>query len=97
MKKLVTVNIRKPIYGNHVYINSTVVNNAIRAGAMLEIVIPNGRTIVDPKEWKARGDIMKKVFRFPNNPMILYGGNVNFPSQSKGEIVKKEEKQQRLF
>ncbi len=98
--KLVTVDIRKPLYGNYVYINGNVVDRAISAGAMMEVVIPSGRAIVDPVKWKTEGKIMKKVFKFKNNPMILYGGWVNVPS-IKGEIITsietKEKKQPTLF
>lgn len=88
--KLVTVDIRKPLYGNYVYINGNVVDRAISAGAMMEVIIPSGRAIVDPVKWKAEGKIMKKVFKFPNNPMILYGGWVPIPAKE-GKVVAKEE------
>lgn len=88
--KLVTVDIRKPLYGNYVYLRKEIIDRAISAGAMMEVVIPSGRAIVDPVKWKAEGKIMKKVFRFKNNPMILYGNWVNVPS-SKGKIIDKSE------
>jgi len=94
--KIISVNIRKPIYGNHVYINATVVNKAIAMGAMLEITVPNGKAIMDPKKWKARGDIMKKVFLYPDNPMILYGGNVDIPPPFKGKITTPEKEKAEL-
>jgi hypothetical protein len=95
------VHIKKPVYGTKVYINKSVVDKAIKNRMMLEIVIPQGRGIVDPKEWKARGDIMKKVFKYPDRPMILYGGNVPLP-ETKGEVetpIKKliDESQEKLF
>jgi uncharacterized protein YcgI (DUF1989 family) len=79
--KLVKVTIRKPMYGNYVYINGTFIDKAIRAGAMMEITVPAGKAVVDPKKWKANGKIMKKVFRIPDHPMILYGGEVPVPGK----------------
>ena len=75
----VKVNIKKPMYGTHVYIRDVFVEEAIRKGVNLEITIPAGVGIVDPIAWKNRGDIMCKVFKDPNNPMVLYGGNVPIP------------------
>lgn len=74
--KTIAVKIKKPLYGSYVYINGHIVDKAIRIGAKLEIEIPNGKAIVNPIEWKANGKIMKKVFKFPDNPMTLYGGHV---------------------
>lgn len=64
------------MYGNHVYINASVVEKAIRLCVKLEIKVPAGTAIVDPLEWKNKKDWMKKVFKFKDRPMLLYGGNV---------------------
>ena len=88
--KVITVDIKKPLYGNYVYINGTIVNRAISSGAMLEIIVPAGRAIVDPRKWKENGRVMKKVFKYPDNPMILYGGNVPVPPSTKGRIINPE-------
>lgn len=90
------VRINKPLYGNYVYINAEVVNKAIRRGVMIQIVVPKGSAIVDPKQWKANGRVMKKVFKRPNDPMILYGGNVPLPAE-KGIVQPKEDLQAKLF
>lgn len=100
MDNIITVNIKKPLYNNHVYINGSIVEKAIRIGAKLEIIIPNGSAIVDPLEWKNNKDMMKKVFLYPDRPMILYGGNVPIKSDKKGEVIKEEiksPKQSKLF
>ena len=102
MDNIITVNIKKPLYNNHVYINGSIVEKAIRIGAKLEIIIPNGSAIVDPLEWKNNKDMMKKVFLYPDRPMILYGGTVPIHSSidDKGEIIKEEiksPKQSKLF
>jgi hypothetical protein len=94
--QVITVNIKKPLYGNFVYVNGNIVEKAIRTSSMLEIVIPNGRAIVDPKMWKENGKIMKKVFKIPNNPMTLYGGNVPIPPISKGKVITKIKEKETL-
>lgn len=102
--KTFSINIKKPLYGNFVYIRGDFVDRAIRFGMMLDITIPKGRAIVDPKQWKETAikteKVMKKVFKFPDDPMILYGGAVPLPSP-KGEVVKpqepKPEPQAKLF
>lgn len=75
---------------------------AIRLGVKLEITIPSGKATVDPVEWKKEGKIMKKVFKFADNPMILYGNWVPVPYvEKKGKVVKTKEEpldiQQKLF
>ena len=57
MDNIITVNIKKPLYNNHVYINGSIVEKAISIGAKLEIIIPNGSAIVDPLEWKNNKEI----------------------------------------
>lgn len=99
---VVKVNIKKPIYGNYCYIRASIVDKAIKDGAMLEITIPRGKAIVDPVKWKENGKIMKKVFKFPDNPLVLYGGSVPMENTPKGEVTtpkeeKEREKQASLF
>jgi hypothetical protein len=77
--EIIKVNIRKPLYGNFCYINAKIVNSAIRKGALLEITVPNGTAQVNPQKWKDTGKVMSKVFKFVDNPMILYGNHVPVP------------------
>ena len=86
----VIVNIKKPIYGNYVYIRDIYVDMAINRHTGLEIIIPAGRAVVDPAKWKAEGKVMKKVFNYVDRPMILYGGYVPIPGVTKP--IKKEKK-----
>ena len=89
--EIIKVNIRKPLYGNFCYINATIVNNAIRRGAKLEITVPNGTAQVNPQKWKDSAKVMRKVFKFVDNPMILYGNHVPVPllsSKIQGKIEK---------
>ena len=88
--KIITVNIRKPLFNNYVYINGNTLDRAINQGAKVEITIPNGKAIVDPLVWKNTGKIMKKVFKIPGCPMTLYGNFVNVPIKEKGIILNKK-------
>ena len=95
---LVTVNIQKPLYGTFCYIRSEIVEGAIRSGSKMEVVLPRGKAIVDPIKWKNTGKVMRKVFKFPDNPMILIGNHVELPNVPSGKIIEpEEEKQERLF
>lgn len=95
--KIQSIEIKKPLYGNYVYIWEKVLNRAIRQKAMLEIRVPKGSAVVDPREWKKNGKRMEKIFRKPNEPMILYGGNVPIPEPEKPEKPKVEKLQTSLF
>lgn len=93
--RTVDVRIVKPVYGTFVYIRDKYVEMAIEKGAMLRISIPQGVAIVDPKEWKKNGKVMKKVFKIPSKPMILYGGNV--PLELETPKQEASETQAKLF
>ena len=88
---LITVKIRKPLYGTFCYIRSEIVNEAIRSGCKMEVILPQGKSIEDPIDWKKTGKVMRKVFKFPDNPMILIGNYVNLPNVPKGKIEEKVE------
>lgn len=81
--KPVDVVIKKPLYGTYVYIRDKYVDMAIKHRTMLRISIPQGTALVDPKEWKKNGKRMEKVFRNPNEPMVLYGGHVPLKLEDK--------------
>lgn len=85
-------NIRKPLYGNYVYLRGSMVEKAIRLGLQLEIKIPNGKAVMDPKKWKETGKMMKKVFKYKETPMILYGNWVNIPAPAIKAIEEKPKK-----
>jgi len=93
MKKIIKINIRKPIYGNRVCIDASVVERAIRDHRYMEITIPSGVGVVDPREWKARNDVLMKVFLRPDEPMKMFCGNVPIPEP---EPTKKEPKPEDL-
>lgn len=68
--------IYKPLYGTFVYLYGSKVEKALREGKMLEIEIPQGTAIVSPKDWKKGMKTMSKVFKRPDQPMLLYGNHV---------------------
>jgi hypothetical protein len=73
----VFVDIRKPLFDNFVYIRyDTIIRQAIERGAKLKIRIPEGVGIHDPKEWMKTGKRMDKVFKRPDEPMVLWGNRV---------------------
>ena len=77
MSKLISVFIQKPLYGNMCYINEETINRAIKHGFQLEVKTPTKTKIVNPKEWKQKGQRMSKVFKRPDEPMILFGNNLD--------------------
>jgi hypothetical protein len=86
------VYIKKPLYGNMVYIRDKYIDQAIQRHEKLCVMIPQGQGIIDPGVWKLdairKNRVMKKVFKFADDPMKLYGGFVPLP-----EKVGKVEKQ----
>ena len=75
----VYVDIRKPLYDNFVYIRyDKYIRQAIDRGAKLKIRIPQGIGIHDPEEWMRTGKRMEKVFKRPDEPMVLWGNWVMF-------------------
>lgn len=91
--KPVIFNIKKPFPGrpNYVGLRGSEVEKAIRLGAMIDITIPTGRVLMDPNDWKKDCQIMKKPYKFRNNPMILYCNYVPLPG-IKGEMITPEKK-----
>lgn len=80
MKEIITIEIKKPLYGSFVYIRGDLLEAAARNRCAVEVRIPIGSAVVDPAEWiskaKAAKNVMKKVFNYPDRPMVLYGGYV---------------------
>lgn len=70
------VNILKPVYGNFVYIRESILKKAIQKGEGLEVTIPAGSAVIDPKKWIETGKRLEKVFKIPGVPMILIGNHV---------------------
>ena len=75
-KRNIIVEIKKPLYQNFAYIRDKYLYEAIERGVNVEIRIPQGTAVVDPKKWIKTGKRMEKVFLLPDNPMILWGNRV---------------------
>ena len=97
------ITIKKPLYGNYVYIRHEVLRDAHMAyqkGARVVVKIPQGEGEIIPLEWKKNGKVMKKVFLRPDEPMVLYGGFVPLPGVAGSKVekkVKQEDIQSKLF
>lgn len=89
-----TITIQKPMFGTNVSIRDTIVNRAIEQGLMLKIIIDGmGYGLHDPKTWKETGRVIKKVFNFPNNPMVLYSNYVKIlPPQTEDQKLEEMSK-----
>ncbi len=85
--EVIKINFRKPLYDNFINLNGAIVEKAIRERKMLDITVPNGTAIVDPNEWKRTCKISKKVYKYKDRPMILYGNNVPIPVPKKAAKI----------
>ena len=94
--KTIAFNIKKPLYGNFIYLRASLVDKAIQTGAMLDITIPRGRTLADPAEWKRTGKVMKKVFLRPEDPMVLIGNYLHLSNDTRGQVITPEIKKQEV-
>lgn len=89
---MIEITIKKPLYGSFVYIRDTVLRQAVRRGNQIKITIPQGTMIHNASNWIKSGKRMEKIFKRPDEPMILWGNNV-----FKSETSKSEPKQTKLF
>lgn len=87
-----SITIEKPLYGNFCYIRETFLKNAIKDGEVVEVKLPNMTAIISPREWIKTGKVMKKVFNFPDNPMILWGNDPNKVKVKKSAPLPKTDK-----
>jgi len=88
------VHIREPLgENNYLCVWDKYVLGSIKNKEMLEIETPEGTAIHDPIQVKAKWKKMSKVFRRPEEPMVLYCGYAKVASEE--ELVKL--KYQRLF
>lgn len=70
---MVSLTIKKPLFDNFVYIRESLLNKAILRNERIEVIIPAGSALIDPKIWKQTGKRMEKVFLRPDEPMVLFG------------------------
>lgn len=81
MDKYINVYIQKPVYGTFCYVRDKYLKQAKRENKHLKISCPNASCIVSATEWLSDAKRMEKVFLQPDNPMILYGNDINKFSQ----------------
>lgn len=74
--KYINVDIKRPLYGNFCYIRDIYLNQARREHKNLRITTPNGTGIMTVEQWMTNCKEMKKVFKQPDNPMVLFGNTV---------------------
>ena len=72
----IDIYIHKPLYATFCYIRQEFIQRAIREGKQLRIKIPQGTYLIDPHDWMKNAKKMEKVFKYPDNPMILWGNHV---------------------
>mgnify|MGYP001615101629 CR=1 FL=1 len=75
------IEIKKPIYSDYIYIRKETLELAARLGELLEVKIPQGSRAIDPKEWMAKGKIMKKIFKQPGIDSFPLDLTINFPKK----------------
>jgi len=75
----ITVNIRKPLFANFVYIRSKYLDQARRLNIPLKITIPQGTAVVSVDEWMKDSKVMLKEFKIKGKPMKLIGNFVPIP------------------
>ena len=89
----IDVVITKPLSGSYCCINESVLNRAIRFKKKIKVSLPTHSAMMDPKEWK-KGKRMEKIFKRPDEPMILYCNSVPKPVK---EVVQPAAEQNKLF
>lgn len=91
-KTAVIITMRKPVYGSLFYIRDKYIKIARDKKIPLVIKSPEGTSTWDVKDWMRGAKKMKKVFQFPDNPMILYGNFVQQAIEKRTERKKLEKK-----
>lgn len=80
------IRINKPIYNTVVSINKAILMTAVKNKRLLKISTNhNGEEyseIVSPWGWIGRSKRIEKVFKYPDNPMILFQGKVNMEADN---------------
>lgn len=82
------VHIKKPIYGHCVAINRAIIQAAITNGRLLVVSCPGASEVIPPRAWVNRARRIEKVFRRPDEPMVLYQATVGNPQPEKQDSGK---------
>lgn len=74
--------IDEPIYGTTVAINKKLLREAHMKDATLEVVVGevDKKERIAPMKWAKEGEKFEKVFRYPNNPMVMFKRHVGEPT-----------------
>ena len=72
MKKYISINIHRPIYGTYVGVRDKFIFKAKREHKKLRITIPQGEVIISPESYLHGATRIEKVFKIPDRPMVLY-------------------------
>lgn len=82
---MITVHINKPVYDTYVYVRAKYIKQALENGEELKISCPTAERICSPNEWLHEGapNKIKKVFRYVDKPMTLYGNYIEIPKTDK--------------
>jgi len=75
--------INKPIYGHCVALNSDIIKAATRNHRLLLVKCPEASELLEPQAWVKKAARIAKVFRRPNDPMILYQAWIGDPQKEK--------------
>ena len=68
--------IKKPIYGHCVAVNETILRRCEQLNRLMEISCPGKKETLTPQEWRDKSKRISKVFKYPDNPMILWQGTI---------------------
>ena len=79
---MLEVFIKKSLNDNYVFIRREILTTAIRNGNKLKVIIPGGEEIINPTKW-LKGKKIEKIFKRPDEPMILFGGKVAINKKEK--------------
>jgi hypothetical protein len=72
MKGYLSINIRKPIYGNYCGIRDKYIFQSKKYHKDLRITTPLGVTTISPTKFMQGADRIEKVFLIPDRPMVLW-------------------------
>ena len=88
MRGYITINIKKPIYGNYVGVREKYIRQAQKYHKDLRIITPNGIGTVSPTKFLQGAERIEKVFLIPDSAMVLYCNHVRVdPKESEKSTV----------
>lgn len=70
------VHIKKPIYGQCVAISDAIIKEAETHHRLLLLTCPGAQETISPADWMRKSKVLRKVFRYPDNPMVLWIGTI---------------------